>query len=155
MHMISSTYTTRYSQYASPDGLEARLRYTSESPLVLVNPRLSISLERCCLQLAPEVLSLYKARIITAFLPVCSCPNNSGPHLTCTLSLHFTLRYALPMSADRRTRLFNAAIRNINRMLSLDATEEKVVNGETDLFLCPPATSRAFLVRSNLTSKII
>ena len=55
---------------------------------------------------------------------------------------------------DRTFKLFNAAIRNIIHTLSRLTTTEKVVYLGTSLFLCPPATSLAFLVRSNFTSKM-
>ena len=98
---------------------------------------------------------------MTANSPTFSWPNSSMPQQIWTLSWHLVFRYAFPMSADSRSRSFrsfssfSAAIKKISRILSRDATVEKVANAGTSLFLWPPATRQAFLVMSSLKSKII
>ena len=79
---------------------------------------------------------------------------NSCPATMYTFSLVFPYKKAFPISAAQMSRWFMAAIRNPIRTVSIPTTPE-YMSSLGGSVRCPPATSLAFLLRSNLTSNII
>ena len=109
-------------------------------------------LAKCTLHTAPELFNQYNALVITICFP--AFDPNSGPAIVYTFSRQSAFKYALPISATRTSKSFNAATVNAILMLSHDITDDYVSNAGVSV-ICPPAANRAFQVKSILTSKIM
>ena len=75
---------------------------------------------------------------------------NSGTANVQIFTLKSAVRYAFCISQANRSRLFNAAIVKDILTESLDTTDENVIE-EGAVFVCPPTTSRAFLLKFSLS----
>ena len=109
---------------------------------------------KCALQAAPADFNPYRALAMMAVLPTSSVPKISDLQVTHTFSLHTALRYAFPISQANTFSPFKAASKKPMQTLYLDATDKYDKCGATSGFLCPPATRRAFWVKSCFTSNI-
>ena len=83
---------------------------------------------------------------------VSSSSPNFGPANVQIVSLKSAVRYALCIFQANISRLFNAAIVKAILTESLDTTDENVTE-EGAVVVCPPPTSRAFILKL-LTSLI-
>ena len=81
---------------------------------------------------------------------------NSGPANVQFFSLQSAVRYAFCISQARISSSFNAAIVKAILIESLENTDENVIE-EGDIFVCPPPTSCAFILKllPSLISNII